>query len=215
MKQSEDNVLKVKADDKNCTYEEKKENVKKLAGAISHFLREQDVIYIRAVGDECIEKTTKALCIAKQNIKEDNLSLAYTPFLIDVDMGDNLSVGGISFKVTSFDRVPEEDDIDWEVYQGKVFKVSADARDCSRDEKTEARRKLASAIMHTIEQEGELALKCLKRSAVVKGVRSVIQAQSIAAMHGKEIEMWSDYLVVQNDEKYLTGVVFYIYERQQ
>jgi stage V sporulation protein SpoVS len=212
MSDNEDNILKVKADDKEASYEEKKENVKKLAGAISHSLRENDTIYIRAVGDGCIEKAVKALCIAKRNLIADNLSLSYIPFLIDVEMGDNLSVGGVSFRVSSFDRIEEEDEIDWDSFEGKVLRVAADLREADHIEKINSRKKLASAIMHTINQDGEVAMKCLKRAAVVKGVRSIIQAISVAAMHGKELEVWSDYLVIQNDDKYLSGVVFYIFE---
>jgi len=58
-------VLMVKGDPKDVTPEDKKINVKKLAGAITHCLEENKEVVLRCLGNATIGKASKALAIAR------------------------------------------------------------------------------------------------------------------------------------------------------
>lgn len=58
-------VLMVKADPKEISSEERKERVRKLAGAITHAVSESNECVIRAFGKAAVSKAAKALAIAR------------------------------------------------------------------------------------------------------------------------------------------------------
>jgi stage V sporulation protein SpoVS len=206
-------VLKVKSDGNNSTHEERRENVKKLAGAISHALREHKAIYIRTVGDGCIDKTVKALCIARKNLSNDDLSLAYRPGFIDVTIGEE-EISGVGFEV--FIEKGEFYDVDLNDEEENTLKVSSDSNVESHKEKIENRKKLASAITYSLKDTDGVILKCLKRGSVVKAIKSIIYAVGQEAMKGKQIRVWSDYYPVDSQEegKSMTGIAFFVYEEE-
>ena len=70
-----ENCLKVKADPPDITPEDRKKNVKALAGAISHSLRAKGEINVRGFGNGAIGKAAKALAIARSYVKVQNLDI--------------------------------------------------------------------------------------------------------------------------------------------
>jgi stage V sporulation protein SpoVS len=88
-----DNVLKVKADDPNATDDERKEKLKKLAGAIAHSLRQNGEVKIRCFGNACIGKAAKAIAIARGMVAVHGFDLFSIISFITADMGGAKKTG--------------------------------------------------------------------------------------------------------------------------
>lgn len=88
-----DNILKVKADDPNATDEERKEKLKKLAGAIAHSLRQNGEVKIRCFGNACIGKAAKAIAIARGMVAVHGFDLFSIISFISADMGGAKKTG--------------------------------------------------------------------------------------------------------------------------
>jgi len=93
-------VLRVKADPEGITPEERKKNLKALAGAISHNLRRFGEIHVRAMGESATHKAVKAIIVASGNVAVHGLDLYCRPgFIIADHISDNKEMTGISFLV--------------------------------------------------------------------------------------------------------------------
>lgn len=90
---SEENVLKVKADDPNATDEDRKVALKKLAGAIAHSLRQHGEVKVRGFGNACIGKAAKAAAIARGMVAVHGFDLYLVPHFINAEMGDVTKTG--------------------------------------------------------------------------------------------------------------------------
>ena len=88
-----DNILKVKADDPDATDEERKEKLKKLAGAIAHSLRQNGEVKIRCFGNACIGKANKAIAIARGMVAVHGYDLFCIISFITADMGGSSKTG--------------------------------------------------------------------------------------------------------------------------
>jgi stage V sporulation protein SpoVS len=94
------NCLKVKADAQDISPEDRKRNVKKLAGAISHSLRSRGEINVRCFGSASIGKAAKALAIARGYTANRGPDLYCWPAFIVSDMNGSERTG-ICFYVYS------------------------------------------------------------------------------------------------------------------
>lgn len=89
-------ILKVKADPKNISADERKKRVKNLAGAIAHGLRQYGEVTVRCFGSACIAKAVKAMAIARGFVAVQGYDLYFAPAFITADMeGEERT--GISF----------------------------------------------------------------------------------------------------------------------
>ncbi len=95
-KNTDYSVLKVKADDRDATDEERKEKLKKLAGAIAHSLRQNGEVKIRCFGNACIGKAAKAIAIARGMVAVHGYDLFSVISFINADMG-GFNKAGICF----------------------------------------------------------------------------------------------------------------------
>jgi stage V sporulation protein SpoVS len=86
-------VLMVKADPKDISSEDRKRNVKKLAGAISHAVEENKICSIRCFGNASIGKACKALAIARGFTATRGSDLYCWNDFIVTTMGDNERTG--------------------------------------------------------------------------------------------------------------------------
>ena len=107
----EENILKVKSDDRSATDEERKINLKKLAGAIAHSLRQYGEIKIRCFGNACIGKAAKATAIARGMVAVHGLDLYTTISFITADMGGKQKTG-ICFKAFTDESEPQSSESD-------------------------------------------------------------------------------------------------------
>ena len=87
------NILKVKADDKDITPEERKAKVKNLAGAIAHGLRQFGIVYVRCFSPATCFKASKAIAIARGFVSVQGLDLFNATSFIEADMDGQMKTG--------------------------------------------------------------------------------------------------------------------------
>ena len=101
----ENNVLKVKADDQNATDEDRKQALKKLAGAVAHSLRQSGEVKVRCFGNACIGKAAKAIAIARGMVAVHGFDLFSAISFITADMGGTKKTG-ICFTCFTNEKTP-------------------------------------------------------------------------------------------------------------
>ena len=86
------------ADPPDIKPEDRKREVKKLAGAISHSLRVNGEVNVRAFGNAAISKAAKALAISRGYLKatHPDLQLSFSPAFIETVIGTQ-NLTGIGF----------------------------------------------------------------------------------------------------------------------
>ena len=203
--------LKVAADPADITDEERKKRVKKLAGAISHALRMEGEISVRAFGNAAISKAAKAIAIAKEYIATtDKLQLIYSPAFITTQIGDN-TLTGISFFCFAEEGSQQKD---YSLVK-KVLMVKADAKDIDNEERRLAVRKLAGAIAHAVEENNECLVRCFGHSSIGKGAKAMAIARGFTATRGPDLYCWNDFIVTKmGEDKERTGIVYYCFSNK-
>ncbi len=201
--------LKVSADPDNISQEDRKRNSKKLAGAISHALRNNGEVDVRAFGRAAIGKAAKSLAIAKSYIGDtDKLQLVFSPAFITAKIG-NETLTGICFKAFTDTR----EEIDLSKVQS-VLKVQADEKDISPDERKHKVRKLAGAINHALEEHKECVVRCFGKAAISKAAKALAIARGFTASRGPDLYCWDEFIVAQMGDKERTGICFYCFTNE-
>jgi stage V sporulation protein SpoVS len=202
--------LKVAADPHDIDPSDRKRNVKKLAGAISHALRTGGEINVRAFGNACISKSTKALAIAKSYIEDThNLQLAYSPAFLTTQIGDS-TLTGICF--CTFTQ-PKDMDVDLNKVKS-VLMVKADPKDIDPEERRLLVRKLAGAITHAVEANKECVIRCFGSASIGKACKALAIARGFTATRGPDLYCWNDFIVANMGENERTGVCFYAFTNE-
>lgn len=201
-------ALKVKADPADISPEDRKKNVKKLAGAISHSLRGNGEINVRCFGAASIGKAVKALSIAKNYINTQNLQLSFAPAFIVTKIGEN-ELTGICFCTFAEKKGP---DIDIDKCK-TVLMVKADPKDILPEDRKTNVKKLAGAIAHALEENNEVAVRCFGNSCIGKSAKALAIARSYVASKGADLYAYSAFIVAKMgpDNQERTGIVFYVY----
>ena len=202
--------LRVSADRQGVTADERKRNVKKLAGAISHSLRTSGEINVRCFGNSAISKGAKALCIAREYIAQtDEIRLSFSPAFIESEIGGQ-TLTGISFCTFS----EETDEIDLDEVES-VLMVKADSRDISAEDRKAKVRKLAGAISHSVAQNRECIVRCFGSAAIGKASKALAIARGFTATRGLDLYCWATFIVsTLDDGTELTGIAFYAYSNE-
>ena len=204
--------LKVAADPKDISDEERKRNVKKLAGAISHSLRLRGEINVRAFGSSAIGKATKALAIAKKYIEETDtekkLQLVYAPAFITTKIGET-TLTGLAFCCFTSGKM----DVDMSKVKS-VLKVTADDKDIDPQERRLKVRKLAGAISHALEENKECCIRCFGNASITKACKAMAIARSFVAARGCDAYFFNDFIVTKMGENERTGLNFYAFTNQ-
>lgn len=201
--------LKVAADPKDISEEDRKRNVKKLAGAISHALRTKGQINVRAFGHAAIGKSCKALAIAKSYIDETNkLQLSFSPAFITTQI-DSLTLTGIKF--STFTSEKQEFDI---AKVKSVLKVKADPRDINPQDKRINVRKVAGAIAHAVEENKECLVRCFGNASINKACKALAIARGLTATRGPDLYCWAEFIVTMMGDKERTGICFVVYSNE-
>jgi stage V sporulation protein SpoVS len=204
--------LKVKADPPDIDPEEKKRRVKKLAGAISHSLRDSGEVAVRGLGDPCVDKGTKAIAIATRYIKsnDQNLQLECAPAFVEADIGGEKSITGISFNVFATEGVRE---VDIEGVKS-VLMVKADRPDISEEERVKNLHKLAGAINHSLAENHEVVVRSIGPSAIGKAAKALAIARGYTATRGADLYCWPVYIIAQIQGNERTGIAWYAYTNE-
>jgi len=85
--------LMVKADPKDISAENRKTNLHKLSGAISHALQENKMVVIRAFGSAGIHKMSKALAVSRSHVASRGFDLYFYPVFIVTQMSGQERTG--------------------------------------------------------------------------------------------------------------------------
>lgn len=204
--------LKVKADPPDISSDDRKKNVKKLAGAISHSLRRKGEINIRCFGNAAIGKAAKALAIARNYIDVQSLQLECSPAFITTKMGTN-DLTGISFCTFASNKPEDMNPIDIEQCQS-VLMVKADARDVSADERKKSVKKLAGAISHALEENKEVVIRCFGNATIGKAAKALAIARGYTATRGPDLYCWPNFIIAEMNGNERTGIAFYAYTNE-
>lgn len=205
--------LRVSSDPSGISADERKRNVKKLAGAISHSLRTSGEINVRCFGGSSIGKATKALSIAREYINQtDEIRLSFSPAFIESEIGGQL-LTGISFCTfaTETDDIEKTDISDVKI----VLMAKADPKNIDPEERKKSVRKLAGAISHAVAQEKECVIRCFGNAAISKAAKALAIARGYTATRGPDLYCWSTFIVsTLQDGTELTGIAFYAYSNE-
>ena len=208
-KQEKIDNLRVSADPKEITNDEKKRRAKKLAGAISHALRVNGEINVRAFGREAIYKAAKSLAIARDYIEatDPKLELAYSPAFIDADV-EGGKMTGICFCTFASEKSEKKTDLS---SVKSVLMVKSDPPDISPEDRKESVRKLAGAITHAVSENKECVIRAFGKAAVSKAAKAMAIARGLTATKGPDLYCWDDFIMADMQGKERTGLVFYCF----
>ena len=202
-------ALKVKADSPDISPDDRKRNVKKLAGAISHSLRANGEINVRCFGNASIGKAAKALAIARNYIKVQNLQLSCSPAFITTKMGEN-ELTGISFCAFAEKDIREVD-----IENAKsVLLVKGDPRDISAEDRKRNVKKLAGAITHALEEHKEVVIRCFGNATIGKASKALAIARGYTAVRGPDLYCWPEFIIAEMNGSERTGIVFLAYTNE-
>jgi stage V sporulation protein SpoVS len=202
--------LKVKADDPNISSEEKKRNVKKLAGAISHALRATGEINVRCFGNAAISKGARALAIARRYVEVQGLQLECSPAFITAEM-NNSTYTGICFCAFATKLGPDKVDIS---KIKSILKVKGDPQDISPDDRKRNVKKLAGAIAHALEDSKETTLRCFGAATIGKASKALAIARGYTAIRGSDLYCWPDFIVAEINGSERTGLCWFVYTNE-
>lgn len=201
--------LKVKADPADITPEERKRNVKRLAGAISHALRGRGEISIRSFGFAAVGKAAKAMAIARNYLKVQNLRLECSPGFITAKVGEN-SLTGISFNAFTSERVAGSKDVELDKCKS-ILRVKSDPQDIAPEERRDNVKNLAQAINHALEENKEVVVRCFGNATIGKAAKALAIARGIVATRGPDLYCYPDFIVADMNGQERTGICFYCY----
>lgn len=204
--------LKVKADPPDISADERKRNVKKLAGAISHSLRRKGEINIRCFGNAAIGKASKALAIARNYIDVQSLQLECSPAFITTKMGEN-GLTGISFCTFASNKPEDYEGVDIEQCQS-VLMVKADSRSVTTEERKRNVKKLAGAIAHALEENKEVVIRCFGNATIGKAAKALAIARGYTATRGPDLYCFPNFIVAEMNGNERTGIAFYAYTNE-
>lgn len=211
-KQEKIECLRVSADEKDVPSEERKRRAKKLAGAVSHALRTNGEINVRAFGKEAIWKAAKALAIAREYVHATNpdLDLSYSPAFIEADIDNGGVMTGICFCTFASDRIQNSPPTDLSKVK-TVLLVKADPMDLPPEERKERVKKLAGAITHAVEENKECVVRAFGKAAVSKAAKALAIARGFTATKGPDLYCWNEFIMADMQGTDKTGFAFYTY----
>ena len=196
--------LKVKADPPDISPEDRKRNVKKLAGAISHALRDQGEISIRCFGSASISKALKSLAISSGYIGVQKLILECSVGFITAKIGEN-ELTGISFFAFASETPENYKEIDIEKCKS-ILMVKADAKDISPEDRKNNLHKLAGAIAHSIEENKLCVARAFGASALGKLSKAMAVARTYVASRGFDLYFYPRFIVANMNGNERTGL---------
>lgn len=199
--------LKVKADPPNISAEDRKRNVKKLAGAISHSLRGRGEINVRCFGSASIGKAAKALAIARNYVGVQNLQLECSPAFITTKMGDN-ELTGICFIAFASEKSPNAIPIELDKCKS-ILMVKADPKDINPEDRKRNVKKLAGAIAHSLEENRETVIRCFGNATIGKAAKALAIARGYVATTGGDLYCFPSFIVADMNGNERTGIAFY------
>lgn len=110
--ESDPRVLWVAADKPGLTDTQRKDALRKLAGATAHTLRKKGEAHLRCFGNAAIGKAAKALAMARSMVASQGFDLYCVPGYISAEMGEGddrvMKNGGICFYSFTQEHTPAQ-----------------------------------------------------------------------------------------------------------
>ena len=110
--EDEQKVLWVAADKPGLTDTQRKDALRKLAGATAHTLRRMGEAHLRCFGNAAIGKAAKALAMARAMVASQGFDLYCVPGYISAEMGEGenriVKNGGICFYAFTQEHTPPQ-----------------------------------------------------------------------------------------------------------
>jgi stage V sporulation protein SpoVS len=93
-----------------------------------------------------------------------------------------------------------------------VIRVKADPPDVSSDERKKRVKALAGAIAHSMRRFGEVHVRSIGKEALYKGVKAIIDASGMVAVHGYDLYTRPGYIMATDvaDKDDMTGISFLV-----
>lgn len=198
------NCLKVKADPPDISPEDRKRNVKKLAGAISHALRQNGEINVRCFGAASISKALKALAISSGYISLQKLHLECSVGFITAKIGDK-ELTGISFIAFASEYQESYKEIDMEKCKS-ILMVKADPKDIGPEDRKRNLHKLAGAVSHALEENKICVARAFGASALGKLSKALAVARTYVASRGFDLYFYPRFIVANMNGNERTGL---------
>ena len=194
--------LRVKGDAEEATSEERKEAVRKLAGAIAHSLRGHGEVKVRCFGSSCVSKAARAIAIAREYMEDHDLELYCVPAFIEADM-DGKSKTGLSMHILAEKRGPPQPDS-----ERVDLKVRSDPPNVTDEERRVAVRKLAGAVAHVIRSDKQLTVRCFGSASIGKAVKAIAIARGFVATGGHDLFCVPSFIEADMGGQTKTGISF-------
>jgi len=205
--------LKVKADPPDITPEERKRNVKNLAGAISHALRNKGEIPIRAFGAAAVSKAVKALAIATTYLKVQKIKLDCSVGFITTKVGENHDeeLTGLCF-IAFASEMPEgyvEIDVNTEENRKKSLMVKADPKDIGSEDRKSALHKLAGAISHALEENKDVVIiRAFGSASIHKASKALGVSRTHVSGRGYDLYFYPVFIMTDMSGQERTGIAW-------
>jgi len=160
---------------------------KRVANAICWQLRDHGTCQMRAVKDEAVAASIKAIAQANKKVEAAGVVLSFDAVFSALDSSKEMSPIVIEFTVQEVNAQPNE----------KVeYKVSAKNHE---DEKEVA--KLAGAVSAMIRKGNTVILRCVGPYAIYKSVRAIVMAKGYVFANGILIESVPSWLTLHGEGK--------------
>ena len=92
--------------------------------------------------------------------------------------------------------------------------VKADPKDVLPEERRLAVKKLAGAIAHSLEENGECIIRCFGNATIGKAVKALAIARGFTATRGPDLYCWNKFIVADMNGNERTGIAFYAYTNE-
>jgi len=164
---------------------------KRVANAICWQLRDHGVCHMRAVKDEAVAVSIKAVAQANKKVALAGVILSFDAVFSSLDSSEGMPTGGsgpvIAFTVQEVVAQPGET---------VEYKVSAKNHE---DEKEVA--KLAGAVAAMIRKNTNVILRCVGPYAIYKSVRAIVIAKGYVFANGILLESIPSWLTLHGEGK--------------
>ena len=190
----EDNVLKVGS----------KTDAKKLAGAITHALKEQGGrAAMRAIGPAAVNQAIKGFAISREYVAPTGNDLICVLGFEDVEVEGEKRTA-IKFGIEPHDRRISKEDIPIE----DILKVSGHADEAAAGYS----KKMAGAIAHALDEseDGKAVLQAIGAAAVSNTIKAICIARGYKASQGHDIICVPGFTDIEIDGEKRTAIRFYV-----
>ncbi|KAL6752961.1 stage V sporulation protein S-domain-containing protein [Haematococcus lacustris] len=167
-------------------------NVKSVAGKISHSARESEPPATLCIGATSINQAVKAICIARQYLKSDDLDLSFQPAFRGKERRANVALYIAKSAGPRAPLLPEGEVVD--------LQVSSRSRPVQ----------VAGALAARVREGANVSLVAIGVDAVSNAVLTIGNTRLYLEQNNLDIRAAPEFITVQKEERALNAVRFII-----